>query len=362
MTFGSYAPNDVTWLLKDLSGVRLEKSLTERERSIQSGRHYWQDLPQEYQPSSEYMALYRRALALNAQRVAQAVVLVAEESLRVRGKNIVIVSLARAGVPIGVLMKRWYAKQGMEVSHYAISILRDKGIDENALKYIFEHHRPEDVMFVDGWTGKGAITRELRDAVETFNASYGTRLSSDLAVLADPAYCATHWGTRDDFLIPSACLNSTVSGLVSRTVFRDDLIGDKDFHGAKYYSDLTPSDVSNEYINAIAEHFPSSPSDVGTQSQKSQGKSDWRGERSLRRVMEHYQATDLNMVKPGIGETTRALLRRVPERILINPNSAEDLSHVLSLAEERSVPVEPLPFKDVPYNCISLSLSLKGEQ
>ena len=46
-----------------------------------------------------------------------------------------------------------------------------------------------------------------------------------LAVLADPGVCAPILGTRDDFLIPSACLNSTVSGLVSRTVLRDDLIG-----------------------------------------------------------------------------------------------------------------------------------------
>ncbi len=42
------------------------------------------------------------------------------------------------------------------------------------------------------------------------------------------------FGTREDFLIPSACLNSTVSGLVSRTVLNDDLIGPADFHGAKF--------------------------------------------------------------------------------------------------------------------------------
>ncbi|MET7778785.1 cysteine protease StiP domain-containing protein, partial [Streptomyces sp. NPDC005388] len=31
---------------------------------------------------------------------------------------------------------------------------------------------------------------------------------------------------------PSACLNSTVSGLISRTVLRSDLVGEYDFHGA----------------------------------------------------------------------------------------------------------------------------------
>ena len=47
----------------------------------------------------------------------------------------------------------------------------------------------------------------------------------EIAVLADPGGCVRTYGTRDDFLIPSACLNSTVSGLVSRTVLRADLIG-----------------------------------------------------------------------------------------------------------------------------------------
>ena len=37
-------------------------------------------------------------------------------------------------------------------------------------------------------------------------------------MLADPGHCCELYGTRDDFLIPSACLNATVSGLVSRTV------------------------------------------------------------------------------------------------------------------------------------------------
>ena len=29
-----------------------------------------------------------------------------------------------------------------------------------ALRYLADRHNPADVVFVDGWTGKGAITRE----------------------------------------------------------------------------------------------------------------------------------------------------------------------------------------------------------
>ncbi|MGT2462115.1 cysteine protease StiP domain-containing protein [Sinomonas atrocyanea] len=63
-------------------------------------------------------------------------------------------------------------------------------------------------------------------------------------------------GTRDDFLIPSACLNSTVSGLVSRTVFNRALIGPHETHGAKFYRELAPRDVSNEFVDAVAARFP----------------------------------------------------------------------------------------------------------
>src|SRR5690606_10291973 len=68
-TFGSYAPDDVKWLLKDLSDVALEVSLEDREELVQAGVHYAEALPQEYQPSEEYMALYASALQRNASRV-----------------------------------------------------------------------------------------------------------------------------------------------------------------------------------------------------------------------------------------------------------------------------------------------------
>lgn len=140
--------------------------------------------------------------------------------------------------------------------HYSISIIRDRGIDENAIKHILKSHPGREIQFVDGWTGKGAISIELTKACRKFHEAYGVPLDDTLAVLADPGYCTTLYGTREDFLIPSACLNSTVSGLVSRTVLNKSLIGPEDFHGAKYYSELEEADVSNLYLSAIAEEFP----------------------------------------------------------------------------------------------------------
>src|SRR5262245_25191820 len=56
---GSYDPADVTFLLKDLSAVALERPTEDREEDMQRGRHYSEDLPVEYQPDERYLALYR---------------------------------------------------------------------------------------------------------------------------------------------------------------------------------------------------------------------------------------------------------------------------------------------------------------
>ena len=108
--FGSYAPDEVAWLLTDLSGAELEAPAEEREESIQSGAaHYAESLPIEYRPSADYLTLFHAGLASSAQRLAHAVGVVTELVLAERGPAPVLVSLARAGTPIGILMRRWAA-------------------------------------------------------------------------------------------------------------------------------------------------------------------------------------------------------------------------------------------------------------
>lgn len=348
--FGSYAADDVAWLLKDLSNVQLEAPTEDREESIQSGKaHYAESLPIEFQPDEAYLALFRQSLADSSLRMAQAVGTVAEQILAKKGKNVVLVSLARAGTPVGVLIKRWLkTRHNINAPHYAVSIVRGKGIDYNALAYLAENHDPSDVIFVDGWTGKGAISKELAVALDVYHQDTGIRFGGDLAVLADPGSCVEIFGTRADFLIPSACLNSTVSGLVSRTVLNDDYIGPDDFHGAKFYSDLIPSDVSYEFIEAIEARFP----EVTHTTHDEDTAPTWAGWATIEATSEAYGINNVNLVKPGVGETTRVLLRRVPWKILVREDAFDDLSHVRHLAESRGVNIEVV--KELAYSCIGL--------
>ncbi|MBL7499844.1 cysteine protease StiP family protein [Frankia sp. CNm7] len=346
---GSYDPADVTFLLKDLSSVALERPTEDREEEMQRGRHYSEDLPVEYQPDERYLALYHQALERSATRVALAVGLVSE-LVRVRKPAPVLVSIARAGTPIGILMRRWYAfRYGLDVPHYAISVIKDRGVDLNAVRHLTARHDPAALQFVDGWTGKGVMTRVLTEAVTPLG------LDDTLAVLADPARCVPLYGTRDDFLIPSACLNSTVSGLVSRTVLNAEHVGEADFHGAKYYRDLEPHDLSRHFIETVVGRFAAVVDEVAATWPAlwaSDRAPTWEGWAAVERIAERYEIPDVAMVKPGVGEATRVLLRRVPWRVLIAPDRADELAHVVALAEARGVPVEEMP--GLPFSCVGL--------
>ncbi|MEO3973252.1 phosphoribosyltransferase [Streptomyces sp. CAU 1734] len=350
--FSSYAPQEVGWLLQDLSAVELEAPTEEREEAIQSGgAHYAESLPVEYQPSADYQRLYQGALELSAARMARAVGTVTELVLAERSPRPVLVSLARAGTPVGVLMRRWARhRHGLDLPHYAVSIVRGRGIDANALRWLRDHHDPADVVFVDGWTGKGAITRELSAALTEFEGFH-----PEIAVLADPGGCVRTYGTRDDFLIPSACLNSTVSGLISRTVLRADLVGPDDYHGAKYYRELAAGDVSGAFLDTVAARFDEVTAAVDAEAKEllaADRTPTWEGWAAVERISEEYGIHDMNLVKPGVGETTRVLLRRVPWKILARTGAGSDLDHVRLLAEQRGVPVEEVG--ELPYSCVGL--------
>ncbi|MFB9391015.1 phosphoribosyltransferase [Streptomyces coeruleoprunus] len=350
--FSSYAPDEVGWLLQDLSAVELEAPTEEREEAIQSGgAHYAESLPVEYQPNDRYQQLFLAALDASAARIARAVGTVTETVLAERSPRPVLASLARAGTPVGVLMRRWALhRHGLDLPHYAVSIVRGRGIDTNALRWLRHHHNAADVVFVDGWTGKGAITRELAAALADF-----PDFDPEIAVLADPGSCVRTYGTREDFLIPSACLNSTVSGLISRTVLRADLVGPDDFHGAKFYRELASADVSADFLDAVSAHFdhvaPAVDEDVKELLAADRVPS-WEGWAAVERISEEYGIHDVNLVKPGVGETTRVLLRRVPWKVLARRGAGPDLDHVRLLAEQRGVPVEEVD--GLPYTCVGL--------
>lgn len=334
--FSSYKQEDVTLLLKDITNLVVPLPTEEREKRIQSGMHYSEMLPIEYVPSEEYLELFFDGLERYAAITAKAVASVA---LKIWEKNPtpVFVSLARAGTPIGILLKRYLdGRFGTNVPHYSLSIIREKGIDRNAMRYILDRHDGRDIRFVDGWTGKGAIQKELNKAMEEY-----PEVDPGLAVLSDPAAIAALSGTYDDFLIANSCLNATVSGLLSRTFCDNVIIGKDDFHGAAFYSELADSDLTYRFIDRIVSEFTYRET---IEPEESPGEN---GMKEVERICRDFGVRDINKVKPGIGETTRVLLRRLPWKVLVR--SKDDfvhLGHIYQLAKEKNVPVEVYPLRN----------------
>lgn len=355
----SYAAEEVSFLLTDVSNLTLELGLAEREREIQAGRNYAEMLPVEYAPGSRYLQLFEAALATGARSLAEQVGVVTEMVLAARGPGAVLVSLARAGTPIGILFRRWARfAHGVDLPHYSVSIVRGVGIDTVALDHIAARHDPSSVMFVDGWTGKGAIVQELQAALRAYA---GPVFAQDLAVIADPGECAAFFGTREDVLIPSACLNSTVCGLVSRTVYSRELVPPGTFHAAKVYRELAAEDRSATFLDTISDQFGAVQEAVSRrwpQAYAGDRSVTFRGLREVERLRAEYGLPSIHLVKPGVGETTRVLMRRLPWQLLIHPDRRGRLAHLLLLAEQRLVPV--IEHRAMSYSCVGLVRPLPG--
>ena len=340
---GSYLPQQVQFLLKPIN-VETVADTAHKEALIQSGRrHYSEMLSPETPPSPQYLALFQAALARNGRRMAadclQLAALVAA-----RRDAPVLVSLARAGTPVGVMLQHILSRHYRRaVPHYSLSIIRDRGIDANALRHILNQgHDSRSLVFIDGWTGKGVISRELHRFVAEFNRRHGTALAGTAGTAA----------ACDDYLIPSAILNACVSGLVSRSVLND-AIGANDFHGCVYYREFEPFDLSQSFIRELTAHsdpmqengLPAArPADTAAAADTSR--------RYLADAKARYGIADENLIKPGIGEATRVLLRRRPGLLLVRDTACPDTAHLLQLAAEKNVPLEEQP--DLPYRAVSL--------
>ena len=348
---GSYAQGDVEFLLKRLPLADFV-DVHEKEALIQSGkRHYSEMLSPERAPSARYLALFDQACRVNGERMARDCLHLAALIAERRSGPVTLVSLARGGTPVGVVLKRLLeGVHARATTHYSVSIVRDRGIDANALRHILnEKHAPESIVFVDGWTGKGVIAGELASSVKRFNAQNGVALDAGLYVLADLAGAAAVAASCEDYLIPSSILNATVSGLVSRSVLNRS-IGPDDFHGCVIYDAFAAEDRSRAFVDtlerlALADtSAPAKAADTAAAAARSLAYID--------AVTHRYGIDDVNLVKPGIGEATRVLLRRVPRLLLLRDAHHPAVAHLRLLAEEKAVPVEVDPA--LPYQAVSL--------
>ncbi|MFP3504447.1 cysteine protease StiP domain-containing protein [Burkholderia sp. SIMBA_062] len=346
---GSYAPEDVQFLLRH---VRMNVTdVEEKERLIQTNRkHYSEMISLEHAPTDVHKGLYARALAQNSARMAADVQSLAMAlSAAYTGPRIALVSFVRAGLPLGVLLRRALVEMGRDAHHYGISIIRDRGIDTVALEAVIRLHGADNIVFVDGWTGKGAISGELeRTLADDIRFPEVPRL----VVLADP--CGHAWlaASAEDWAIPSGILGATVSGLVSRSIWP----AQGGLHGCVVYEHLRQHDVTREFIDKIdaerrslGETLPAAP---WSNDQRRTLQACANGVVSA--LATRFGIGNLNRVKPGIAEATRAVLRRVPDRVLVHNRHDSAVQLLLHLTERAGVAVEETGANLGPYRAATI--------
>lgn len=350
---GSYAPEDVSFLLRPFQMETTD--LEEKERLIQSNtRHYSEMISEEFAPTETHKALYILALTQNGDRMARDVksLSMALNSIYA-GRPVALVSFVRAGLPLGVLLLRSLNNLGCRAKHYGVSIVRDRGIDMVALEAIIAAHGAENIVFVDGWTGKGAISGEIRSSLKD-----DPRFPVDprLVVLADP--CGKAWlsASAEDWIIPSGILGATISGLVSRSIWPSD----GGMHGCVVYNQLKEHDVTRSFVDDISARVLMLanvlPVEPWTNKQAADLQSRALG--VIDSLASRFDITNLNRIKPGIAEATRAVLRRVPDHVLVRSRDDKDVKLLMHLTERAGITVEEAGEQLGPYRAVTIIRSV----
>lgn len=361
---GSYQPEDCQFLLTPIEAEYV--SIEEKERRIQTGQaHYSEMIHREAAPSPRYLALFETLCDRYAPRLAREVSLLARQLVTDLGYSaapITLVSLVRAGTPAGALLRRALVDHEDQKSHhYSVSIIRDRGIDTAALDYLLDQVGVDAkrIVFVDAWTAKGVITRELRSDMTRYNiarrANGKSTIQPRLAVISDIGGTADYAATCEDYAIPSGILNATVSGLVSRSVLNHQ-VPNGAFHGCIIYRDLAKHDQTQAFIERVAQHLGQPTEGTTLPSEGELTRQRFLMQEMLSQIQRVYGISDINHIKPGIAESTRVMLRRVPALLIVRDAGHPDVKHLMLLAEEKGVPVDVNP--DMPFHACSLIKAL----
>lgn len=340
--FSSYSPDEIGWLVTDLSTLP-DSALDGIRRDA---------LGNEYEPSSQHFERTLDLIRRSARKIAYLVGVTSELALARRGPRLVLASAVRAGVPVGILMRRWMREyHGIEVDHFAMGVHRGRGVDPVALRWLADHYDPARVLFVDAWTGKGGVAQGLKASLQSPGVPDG--FSPSLAVLTDPGHCTDLYGTRDDVLLPFAGMNSKASGLVSGAV---PVLADA-FYVARFFHESIHADLSDAFLTIVTDEFAAVAKAVSADwhERTRPDPVDRAGERATEAIARRYGVEDAALlVRPGFGETLRVLLSNYPGRLIVNREAGADLEYILELAERRGLPIDEMP--GMPYACAGLML------
>jgi len=352
----------VTFLLQVLDQPLIDHA--QKERLIQTGRfHYSELLGPEHEPSVEYLDAFHRAMSRNSHRVAEDSLALASRLAQTIVGRIAVVSLARAGTPVGVLVTRLLRRVfRRDAVHFSVSIIAGRGIDEAAIDQVLSERgiAPSSIAFVDGWTGKGVISSALRTSIERYNDARGVGIDPTLNVLLDICGVSGWASNTIDYLIPSCLLGATISGLISRTFQNDMTVASGRHHGCRYYEGLADRDLSRRYVDDMTDIAMTMDINAARRIARGSGEDGQMARAELSRLRTRYACSSESRVKPGLCEAVRVLLRRIPGMLIVRDVHDPDVEPLLILAREKSVAVEV--DTSLRWRAVSLIADIDGKR
>jgi hypothetical protein len=255
---------------------------------------------------------------------------------KVKPEKLLLVGILRAGLFVSVGLAQRLQARNYRVPVVAVGLFHEAGIDKAALERISEDYPDRIPVFVDGWTGRGVVARELKSCLP----------ESILATLVDPGHHGDLWGTDIDTLVESAHFTATETLGFSRAYIKDPT---EMWKAYKY-----PDEFQNEgLIKSWIEVFSKKPVFYNDKSDGLQN----TGE--LLAFLVDNTGIQSGQWKVNINEVVRALVNRNPLELVL-ASSIEDVAidfpTVLHTATKRKIPIIYIPEMRRRFNCLAAVL------
>jgi len=225
-------------------------------------------------------------------------------------QRLILVAILRAGVPIA----DWLTRLLPGATAVSMSLFTGLGIDRVAIETLKRDYPQQRILFVDGWTGRGGVSREL--------AKLGM---APLAVLIDPWGWADFSGSNEDIFCPTACFTGPTTLGFSRTFYVD---AESMFAAYLFPERYSRPALVTEWQAACPAPSLSFPLDLGGQSRSTEAHEG----RFFKKIA----------LRVHSNEVCRTLINSHPKKIYFadDENYAnKQYALLLNLAELRQVPV-----------------------
>lgn len=261
--------------------------------------------------------------------------------------SIVFISILRAGVFVALgLAKRmvYHGRDGAPVA--AIGLFNEAGFDYRALSEVLNDYPGHFPVFVDGWTGRGVVARELKKAYDEWrkeSTAKGLPEKPLLATLVDPGRHGDLYGTARDTPVPCAHFTAPeVFGFSRAFIKNPQEMWAAYRYPVKYYA----PELVKAWLNIFkAEHLPhvmeeESPQILTDLLNETAGLTD----------------TSPDQWKVNLNEAVRSFVNRNPRELILGVSveeAAQLIPDLVYLARRAAIPVNYRPDWGKRHNCLA---------